>query len=185
MNHLREKWVAYGDRYRVYNTGRVLERISFKNTYVYAACKYYVKEGRYLYIFASENGKIKRRPVHMLVANAFCKKPTDRVVEVNHKDGNKFNNEYDNLEWITHLENMQHAFRTGLCDNSKHKGNKKLTAEQVDEVWRLFFANEGIAKIASRFNIGKTAINNIINSKSWVPHKEKPQTPSIFEFLNR
>lgn len=38
---------------------------------------------------------------------------------VNHKDGNRINNHYSNLEWCSRRENMYHAWKTGLCDDSK------------------------------------------------------------------
>jgi hypothetical protein len=41
-------------------------------------------------------------------------------LEVNHKDGDNHNNHADNLEWCTHSENMNHAYKTGL--------NKKVRA---------------------------------------------------------
>ena len=50
--------------------------------------------------------------VHRLVARAFF--GNKEGFDVNHKDGNKQNNTISNLEWCTHKENMQHAFRTGL-----------------------------------------------------------------------
>lgn len=37
----------------------------------------------------------------------------------NHKDGNKLNNSYDNLEWSTYLENLEHAFKNGLRTDNK------------------------------------------------------------------
>ena len=32
-----------------------------------------------------------------------------QIIKVKHKDGNMFNNTYDNLEWATRAENMKHA----------------------------------------------------------------------------
>lgn len=57
----------------------------------------------------------KSYQLHRLVASAF--KPTIDIEkkEVNHKNGNKKNNTVDNLEWITHKENVQHAFDIGLA----------------------------------------------------------------------
>lgn len=63
--------------------------------------------------------------IHRLVANAFLQKPQQYIVDsinntsygtvpVNHKDGNKKNNSYENLEWCTYKENTNHAITTGL-----------------------------------------------------------------------
>lgn len=52
--------------------------------------------------------------VHRLVMKAFkpCAEMDD--LQVNHIDGDKLNNNLNNLEWSTALENMRHSFKNGL-----------------------------------------------------------------------
>lgn len=52
--------------------------------------------------------------VHRLVAKAFMPCPEMDDLQINHKDGNKLNNNIANLEWSTALENMRHSYLTGL-----------------------------------------------------------------------
>lgn len=79
-------------------------------------------------IFSIANGSIKKRKcvidksgyyrvklgskrtlfVHRLVARAFCSGETEERCEVNHKNGDKLNNHKNNLEWVTHRENIKH-----------------------------------------------------------------------------
>ena len=67
--------------------------------------------------------------VHKCVAWAFLPPPKEGQVQVNHKDGNKCNNDVSNLEWCTPRENVLHARRTGL---QKSDGDKAV--EQIDPV---------------------------------------------------
>jgi len=62
------------------------------------------------------DGKRFNRKVHRLVAEAFIPNP-DGKPEINHKDGNKLNNNVSNLEWCTNQENIDHAIRTGLRES--------------------------------------------------------------------
>ena len=58
--------------------------------------------------------KPKLEKVHRLVAKAFVEKPdTDQYLEVNHKDSDKTNNHYSNLEWVTRSQNIQHSYDQG------------------------------------------------------------------------
>lgn len=53
--------------------------------------------------------KIVRKYLHRLVAEVFIDNPL-RLKEVNHKDGDKSNCRWDNLEWITHADNIKHSY---------------------------------------------------------------------------
>ena len=63
------------------------------------------------------------RGVHRLVAMAFVENPS-ALNEVNHLDGNKRNNCFNNLEWCDRSRNMKHAYSIGL-----HPGVKKIGAD--------------------------------------------------------
>lgn len=76
----------------------------------------------YEYVFV--NGKLKS--VHRLVAIAVFGDKGSKFV-VNHKDGNKLNNNPNNLEWATHKENTLHAISLGNhpASNPEKHGNFK------------------------------------------------------------
>lgn len=57
--------------------------------------------------------KRTRYMLHRLVASTFIDCPNIEY-DVNHKDGNKDNNHVDNLEWISHKDNVQHSYDFNL-----------------------------------------------------------------------
>lgn len=63
----------------------------------------------YKRVHLCKDGKKKKHSVHRLIALHFLKKISGKN-EVNHKDGNHFNNSLENLEWVTPGENIRHSY---------------------------------------------------------------------------
>lgn len=74
-------------------------------------------EKGYLYVVLYKDGAMKSHRVHRVIANTFLGE--HKGLEVNHIDGNKFNNDVSNLEFCTHAENMKHAVSSNLINNQK------------------------------------------------------------------
>ena len=114
------KTVSDNPNYEVSNTGRI-RRVGASIDHSTRDCKGYRATDLYI------NGKRKKSRVHRLVAEAFIANP-DNKLEVNHIDGNKYNNNVTNLEWVTKKENCRHAWDNGLIHPSygmrgKHNPN--------------------------------------------------------------
>ena len=58
-------------------------------------------------------GKSSCHYIHTLVAKIFCE-GFQESLKVNHIDGDKFNNNFENLEWISQQDNIIHSVETGL-----------------------------------------------------------------------
>lgn len=93
--------------------------------------------------------------VHRIVALTFIGNPSNKPT-VNHKDGNKQNNNVANLEWATHSEQTLHAFDTGLL---KPRGAPVYSPEFKQRVYEYYVTTGCSIKELSRvFDIGeKTA----------------------------
>jgi hypothetical protein len=113
----------------------------------------------------SKNGIDKRVFVHRLIALTFISNP-DNKPQINHKDGNKLNNHYDNLEWNTNQENQLHAYKTGL--NKSHRANVKLTLEQIESIKKEYIPKvNSQTKIAKKYGVHKSTIQAIISGRNW------------------
>jgi len=84
------------------------------------------------------NGYVKTSAgfTHQLVAKAFVENPNPKVlIEVNHIDGNKLNNHWTNLEWVTHSENLQKYYNSTLA--SKRGDVHGVKVKKGKESWKF------------------------------------------------
>lgn len=79
--------------------------------------KYSSNKGYLQVTIGSRLKKRVTRKIHRLVALAFIPNPNN-YKQVNHIDGNKQNNNINNLEWIDNKNNQRHAILNGLKQTS-------------------------------------------------------------------
>ncbi len=93
----------YEGLYQVSTFGRIKSFQQNKNGKILKGRK--DKDG-YVMIDLRKDGQIKKCKVHRLVLSTFNPIENMSNMEVNHKDGIRDNNSIENLEWMTHKENM-------------------------------------------------------------------------------
>ena len=105
--------------------------------------------------------------VHNLVVRTFFNN-YDMSLVPNHIDGNKQNNNIENLELITVKGNNEHAIKTGLhkvygCDNP----GALLTYDIVKEIRLAFISGIRVMELAKKYNVGRWVINGVVYNKSY------------------
>lgn len=115
---------GYDGLYIVSNTGRIksVARIVWRSRNGMLPVKerelsQYIDRYGYMCVSLQKNKQRTTHTVHRIVLESFDYNPDG--LQVNHKDGNKFNNNLSNLEWVTPKENIQHAQRMGLRQHYK------------------------------------------------------------------
>lgn len=175
---MTEEWASiknWEGFYEVSNTGKIR---SVDRLVVYSNNKRRVYKGiikklstdkdGYLKVNLYNKDKNECNKVHCFVANAFLPK-IDGKDKINHKDGNKKNNNVSNLEWVTHEENMYHASKMGLVKS-------KISDDDY-----LFIKNNYIPRhpelgrkaLEKRFGISKTHISQIVSGSRTRKHLEE------------
>ena len=107
---------GYEGLYQVSNCGEV-RKLRFINNItnkekIFMITPQKINSGYYK-IVLYKNAVYKNKTIHRLVAETFIPNPNNYPC-VNHKDGNKNNNNVENLEWCTYSENAKHAYKNNL-----------------------------------------------------------------------
>ena len=121
MNSLEYKYInGYNNKYYITKEGKVYIS-NYRNTGVDKEMKPRIISGYYALGLEIPKSNNKNRlqkiyKIHRLLAEYFIPNPDNKPC-VNHKDGNKLNNNLSNLEWATISENTKHAYANKLERN--------------------------------------------------------------------
>lgn len=115
---------GYEGLYQVSSIGRI-------KTLGHNRSKYYPKKEKirklgtsgakgndYASVILCKDGITRPFRVHRIVAKEFIPNPLNKP-HINHKNGNRFDNSVENIEWSTRSENQIHAYKTGLQPSQK------------------------------------------------------------------
>lgn len=142
------------DDYEITKDGKIIRKYNNKERKLVKNSKGYLRVliGKRMYF------------VHRLVAQKYVPNPLNKP-QVNHIDGNKLNNNYLNLEWVTNLENRQHAVKNHLHLCGEKCKNSKLTQKDVDFIRN----NSNISNtiLARKFNVARNTINDVKKFRTW------------------
>lgn len=115
------------------------------------------------------DGKMRSKLIHRLVAESFILSgPIPSGMVVNHKDGNKFNNNVQNLEVVTPSQNMIHAFKNDLNKNKGETHYKaRFTEEQIREIRKLNKEGWGRRRLSKMYGCALGVMQGILNFRTW------------------
>ena len=120
------------------------------------------------YLRVKIDGKLQF--VHRLVAQKYIPNPNN-YEQVNHKDGNKLNNNVDNLEWTSNQMNRDHAVKTGLHLQGEDCPWSKLNWEKVEYI--RSHPEISTQQFAEMYGVSTGAIKGVRTYKNWKNKIEK------------
>lgn len=167
MREVFEDLIGYEESYQISDKGRIFTKRRLDGNRIIYGRELHpqITEDGYLKVGLTKNSETKRFYVHRLVAQHFIKNPQN-LPQVNHKDGNKFNNNVSNLEWCTKSQNQEHAVKNSLMQHGEARPGAKLTEKDVLEIYKL----KGVLpakEIAAHYGVSKNTINVILRGKKW------------------
>lgn len=123
----------------------------------------------YLYVNLCKNGKYRSITIHRLIAKAFLEE-YDPKLQVNHKDGNKENNNIQNLEMVTMSQNIRHAIENNLLPvkQGEEKPVAKLKNQEVLDIRELWKTRKySQRKLAEIYGVSRWTIKKIVEGQTW------------------
>ena len=115
----------------------------------------------YLSVHLRNKGVERRASVHRLVAEAFIPNP-DGLRDVNHKNGIKTDNRVENLEWLSHSDNMKHQYqvlKTGRYGHLYKPAEPRIDNKEIREIIRAWADVNDAGKL--KYNDDENSLNDI------------------------
>lgn len=122
--------------------------------------------GRYKSFEACINGTSYFVRVHQAVASAFIGE-CPKGMQVAHLDGNKHNNNKDNLAYVTPKENISHKILHGTHQFGENASRSKLTGVIVSQIKQKINHHEFYDDIAKEFDVHRDTIQKIALEQRW------------------
>jgi hypothetical protein len=179
---MKEIWrdiSGFEDYYQISNFGRIrglnrtiIDKNGLRKNLKGKILKPPMASNGYLFFRPCKNGIITNFLLHRIVAQAFVPNLNNKP-EINHKDFNKKNNIYTNLEWCTHSENHKHLFDNGIKNKyfinntGSNNGRTKLVESEVRQIKILLANGKKHKDIAKLFNTSTPIIDKISSGQNW------------------
>lgn len=141
INEIWKSVEEFNGLFEISNKGRLKRVLNSPNMPDNNILKGEITQHGYRQYHIKINGESFKRRAHRLVAQAFIEN-NKNLPQVNHIDGNKLNNNVENLEWCTQLENNRHALRTGL---------RQINLEQIRKAQKV--SSEKQKKKVGQYNL--------------------------------
>lgn len=112
------------------------------------------------------SGKLKTLKVHRVICETFL---GESSMQVNHKDGDKENNNISNLEYCTGSENVIHAIKNYLYVPRIGQKNSNSKIDDIQALTIKTFLGVGSTqrKLAKAMNVSRYIIQDISRGKTW------------------
>lgn len=119
------------------------------------------KSQAYQLVSLSKHNKRQTKRIHKIVARAFLGEVPEGM-EINHKNGDKFDNRLSNLEYISRLENMNHFKSIGLF----RKRSPSTPIATAVEIRKCKADGMSYAEISKKFGVSTGVAFNIVKNKT-------------------
>ena len=140
--------------------------------------------GHYHKVTFTFPGKIQKQfLVHRIVAECFIPNPENKR-EVNHINGNKYDNRIENLEWVTSSENQKHAVKINLRQHGTNLWNGKFTKEQVIAIIKEKQEGATCKQLGSKYGVDPTTISAIARGLRYKQYFEEGELQHILKLCN-